>query len=100
MLKIEVDKNDKLENIKGKSKGTPEKPAKEYDIWKQKAYVHLPSSRYPVLIEVNIDDERAAYPAGFYTIDPASFYVGNFNALSIRFMKLIPLTEAQIKQVG
>ena len=94
LLKIEVEK-EKPEHISGVSKG-----GKEYSIWKQKAYAHLPSSKYPVMIELNIEDEAHAYKEGIYTIDPSSFYVGDFNSLSLRFMKLVPLTDVQLKAVG
>jgi hypothetical protein len=74
------------------------KNGKTYDFFTQTAYVFLPDSlgkpsKYPQRIEIGHDKDSPAYQPGFYTLDPRSFFVGDFNKLSVGRMKLSPLPK-------
>ncbi|KAA5557280.1 DNA-binding protein [Pseudomonas aeruginosa] len=65
------------------SKGNP------YTIREQFAYAWL-VGEYPELIKMNLEDGQPPYPAGYYSIDPKSFGVGDFKRLMIFRLSLIP----------
>lgn len=60
-----------------------------YSIRQQNAYAFL-GGDYPELFTFRLNEDQAPYPAGYYTLDPSSLTVGNYNRLSIGFVKLIP----------
>lgn len=72
------------------------KNGKVYDFFTQTGYAFIPDAmgkppKYPQRIEIGHDKDSPAYQPGFYTLDPRSFFVGDFNKLSIGRMKLSPL---------
>lgn len=72
------------------------KGGKTFDFYTQTAYAFIPDalgkpSKYPQRIEIGHDKDAPGYQPGFYTLDPRSFFVGDFNRLSIGRMKLSPL---------
>ncbi|PID50320.1 MAG: DNA-binding protein [Proteobacteria bacterium] len=78
MLKIEF----VSEEIVEKS-GTAKGNGRPYHIRTQKGYAHIPGSRYPVEIGVNLSVDQAPFPKGFYQLQPSSFYVNKFKQLSL-----------------
>ena len=44
-----------------------------------------------VAIKVNLDQDAAPYQPGFYTLDPRSLFVGEFQQLAIGRLKLQPI---------
>lgn len=50
---------------------------------------------YPEKVTIPVDKDSAPYPVGFYTIDDSSYGVGNFNAIAIKRLKLIPYPSNQ-----
>lgn len=48
---------------------------------------------YPKQFVISLDKDAAPYPAGFYTLDNASFDVGDFGALKVKNIKLVPVSE-------
>jgi len=87
MLKIEIDS----ETVTTRS-GTSERTGKAWEIREQKGYVTLPESKYPKEIKITLDDNAPPYAKGFYTISPASFFVGKFETLDIN-LRLLPITQ-------
>jgi hypothetical protein len=81
-IRIEV-KSLKVDEVSGTSKA-----GKPYHIRKQTGWAHTydasgTQNPYPEKIEFNLAENQAPFALGVYTIAPESFYVGDFNALSI-----------------
>jgi len=75
------------------------KAGKPYHMRKQSAWAytydqHGKPHPYPERIEFNLMDDQQAFPAGRYSIAPQSFFVGDFNALSIGRLLLEPVKQA------
>lgn len=81
-IKIEI-KSLKVEEVSGTSKA-----GKPYRIRKQTGWAHTydasgSQNPYPEKIEFNLQETQPPFALGVYTIAPESFYVGDFNGLSI-----------------
>lgn len=71
---------------------------KNFDFYTQPGFAFLMDasgkpSKYPQKIEITHDKDSPPYQPGFYTLDPRSFYVGDYHKLSIGKMKLSPLPK-------
>lgn len=80
-----------VRNLRGVSK-TTQKP---YDLNVQVIYCHVADEHgkplpYPEKSEVMLDSGQSPYPAGDYTLSPASLYVDRNGRLSVT-PKLVPL---------
>lgn len=80
MIKIEVT---------GKNETKRSKGGNDYTV--QEAYVQIPSSRYPVKMEV-FAPKDGPYAPGEYTLSPESFLVGMYDKLEIKPV-LVPLQK-------
>lgn len=81
-IKIEI-KSLKVDEVSGTSKA-----GKPYHIRKQTGWAQTydnsgSQNPYPEKIEFNLAENQLPYAIGVYTIAPESFYVGDFNGLSI-----------------
>ncbi len=90
---IEV-KSPVIQEISGTAKS-----GKPYHIRKQVAWAYTydqagNQNPYPERIEMQIADNQEGFPAGRYTLAPQSFYVGDFNSLSIGKPVLTPFKAA------
>lgn len=86
MIKVEINEKDcelNIKNIVSKSTG------EVLTFKEQKAYIYN-GGIYPQGFMVQIDKDELPYPAGFYTIDVASYSVGDFGSLNLKKLKLIP----------
>lgn len=95
-IRIEI-KSSKVQEINGTSKA-----GKPYHIVKQAAWAYTFDSfgelnPFPERIEINIADGQQPFPVGMYSIDPRSFFVGDFNSLSIGRLLLTPVSPAQVR---
>lgn len=95
-IKIEV----KEEKAATKS-GVSAKTGKAYSIREQEAWAYTCGRDgkpypYPVRINITLNDDQQPYPAGAYTISPASFYANRFNNLEIGLI-LQPIAAAAVK---
>lgn len=45
---------------------------------------------YPQTVQIPLEEGQNAYPTGFHTVAPASFFVGKFDELQMR-LRLVPL---------
>lgn len=86
MLKVEIDSEEIL------SRSGVSKEGKPWNIREQKGYIVLPASKYPKEIKIRLEDNAPPYSKGYYTVSPASFYVGRFESLEID-LKLLPLAQ-------
>jgi len=75
-IKIEIASKDVDINSGTAKSGNP------YTIRKQTAYIHT-GDKYPEKFVIRLGDEQAPYDLGMYTLDPKSFYIGQYDALSI-----------------
>lgn len=50
--------------------------------------------KYPVNCRIPLEKDQPPYPAGFYTLDPRSIYVGDFGKLEIGRVRLLPERKA------
>lgn len=70
----------------------------------QQAYLHQHGRKYPVYTVLTVPDSvTQAYPAGLYSIDPASIKVGKYDALELsrfdlRLVRLPPDVEAELRE--
>lgn len=76
------------------------KAGKPYTIRKQTAWAHVTDQDgkpmdYPARIEIQLEREQPAYAAGNYGVGPASFFVGDYDRLSLGRLVLLPLKAAQ-----
>lgn len=72
------------------------KAGKPYHMRKQTAWAytfdqHGKPQPFPERIEFNLNDQQEPFGAGRYTISPQSFFVGDFNSLSIGRLLLDPV---------
>lgn len=93
-LRIEI-KSNLVQDISGTSKA-----GKPYHIRKQAAWAHTYDAQgalnpYPERMEFSLADGQEPFPVGNYTLSPASFYIGDFNLLSIGRPILEPMVAAQ-----
>ena len=80
--------------------GTSKKNGSAYTIHEQTAYAHVldengKPGKYPVKCKVPLDDPDKHYRPGFYTVDPRSFYVGDFDSLGVGRLRLVPIAPAK-----
>jgi hypothetical protein len=78
----------------GTSKG-----GKAWTIREQGAYAHVldkdgKAAKYPVATKINLEPDAAPYQPGFYTLDPRSIFVGDFQQMQLGRVKLMPLKSA------
>lgn len=90
MLKIEV-KSPLVTEISGTSKA-----GKPYFIRKQSAWAHTYDDKgnpnpYPERIELSLNDGQDPFPVGNYTLSDKSFFVGDFNSLTVGRLILDPV---------
>jgi hypothetical protein len=88
-LKIEVPSTDTTTRSGVTAKNKP------WTMVEQGAYAHIldadgKAAKYPVRCKITLADKAAPYPVGMYTVDPRSFVVGDFDALSIGRLVLTP----------
>lgn len=89
LVKIEInDVDGKVRTKQVTSKQTGE----VLNFREQVAYIYN-GGVYPKQFVINLDKDAAPYPSGFYTLDSASFDVGDFGALKVKGIKLIPASE-------
>lgn len=64
----------------------------------QRAAVFV-GGEYPLVVKVTVQSADKGYPAGEYTVDPASFRVGRYGGLEIDpyGFRLIPESAAKVK---
>lgn len=97
-LRIEV-KSSLVQEISGISKA-----GKPYHMRKQAGWAYTYDAMgsinpFPERIEFNLADDQQPYAVGNYSLSPLSFYVGDFNQLSIGRAILEPvLVTAQAEQ--
>lgn len=90
MIKVEIT-NKPIETKSGiVSKGP--RAGQPFSIRSQIAYLHRDGDPYPEKFKVQLDDDTQPYAPGFYTISPNSFYVGDFDRLTVS-PKLVPLAK-------
>lgn len=99
MLKIEI-KSTLITEVSGTSKA-----GKPYHIRKQSAWVHTFDQAgnpqpFPERVEFNLAEQQPAYPVGVYTLSPKSFFVGDFNQLSVGRPILDPFLAVQNRSVA
>jgi hypothetical protein len=51
-------------------------------------------SEYPERINLTLEKTQDPYSAGYYTVDPGCFFVGDYDRLTLGKLKLKPLTAA------
>lgn len=98
-LRIEV-KSSKVLEVNGVSKA-----GKPFHMVKQAAWAYTYDSfgevnPFPERIEMNIADGAQPYPVGNYSLDPRSFFIGDFNSLSIGRLVLVPAVAAVQRQAA
>lgn len=98
-LRIEV-KSNLVQEISGTSKA-----GKPYHIRKQAAWAYTYDQMgalnpFPERIEFTLADGQQPFPAGNYTLSPASFYVGDFHSLSISRPILEPIQSAPAQKAA
>lgn len=67
-----------------------EKTGRSGVMYKQNAYVTLPTEPYPQKAELSLKSLAAAYPPGHYLLDGSSFYLNKYKNLSLS-ARLTPL---------
>lgn len=87
-----------IEDVKTAVKEGISKANKPYKIVEQQAYVRLIASdgqpeKYPAKISISLEDGAEPFKTGDYTLSPESFMVGDFGALRIGRLKLVPLPK-------
>lgn len=75
------------------------KAGKPYHMRKQSAWAYTYDQQgkpqpFPERIEFNLNDGQEPFPVGRYMISPQSFFVGDFNSLSIGRLILDPAKVA------
>lgn len=98
-LRIEV-KSSKVLEVNGVSRA-----GKPFHMVKQAAWAYTYDSfgevnPFPERIEMNIADGAQPYPVGNYSLDPRSFFIGDFNSLSIGRLVLVPAVTAALRQAA
>lgn len=96
MIQIEV----KSAEVQTKT-GTSSKTGKAYQIAEQEAWGHFADQHgkphpYPQKIRLTLEDGRAPYPVGTYTLAPESLYPDRFGQITIR-AKLKPIAASLAK---
>lgn len=73
------------------------KTGQPYEIFTQIGYLHKKSEAYPIKVKLSLSDEnRHGYPAGMYTLDEESFFVGDYDSLKLaRYLTLVPTKSAK-----
>lgn len=96
MIRIEVESTsvDERHGISAKNK--------PWTMREQKVYAHVleesgKPAKYPVKCKVLLEENQSPYQPGFYTIDPRSIQVGEYEALGFERMKLVPAAPAVAK---
>ncbi len=96
MLKIEIDAQDIIQSrvFKGRD-GKPDRT----NYW-QNGYMYN-GGRFPVLIEIPLEEGQSAYVAGDYEIHPSNFQASKYNKMELNPFKLIlvPFQLAEKKKV-
>lgn len=64
------------------------KDGRNWNSNKQVGYVTLPSLRYPARFLLELDRDQVPYAPGQYEIDDTSFFVGQYDKLTIGRLKL------------
>jgi len=61
-------------------------------VHEQRGYVHIPGQKYPVEMNVSLEDSSRHYSPGVYQVDPSSFMVDRYKNLGLsKFLKLVPV---------
>jgi len=80
--------------------GNAKESGKAYTIREQVGYVHL-GEQYPAKIVINLPDNHAGWPCGWYELGGGSFVVGRFGALELsRRLALVPCERPTVEQRG
>jgi hypothetical protein len=92
MIRIEVDST----VTTSRSGRTPK--GKDWTMVEQRAYAHVlgedgKPAKYPVGFKLTLDKDQPAYPVGMYSLDPRSVVVGDFDALGLDRVKLVPVAK-------
>lgn len=88
-MKIEIAEQ-RVQNVSG----TSGKTGKVFSINKQVGWLHMEDQKYPVRIEITLDDNSTGYPPGQYEISAQSFYVDRFSQLQVGRLKLRPIVAS------
>jgi hypothetical protein len=93
-IRIEI-KSSTVQEINGTSK----KNNRPYSIRKQVGWAYTMDNTgapnpFPEKIEFSLADGQEPFTPGNYTIDPQSFFVGDFNSLAIGRLILKPVSAA------
>ncbi|MFA7254444.1 MAG: single-stranded DNA-binding protein [Patescibacteria group bacterium] len=94
MLKIELDAT----NCKLQSRQLPAKDGKPgRNLYWQVGYMHT-GGRYPIEVQIPLEEGQPAYPAGEYFMHPSSFQANAYNNPEIKKygMVLSPLNEIDL----
>jgi hypothetical protein len=84
-LLIEIyPENENIQTFSGISKATNN----PFTIYKQKAYLHTKSSRFPLEFEINLEQNQPPYKAGMYSITPDSIYINKYKSLAFGQVQL------------
>lgn len=99
-MKIEIKSTSTGENPIPAGTNAKGKPYDSFIKVSQSAYVHGMVDRNgapePFPIKINIDlgttkERRAAFPVGFYEVDPRSYWVDRFDNLCLGALHLVPV---------
>lgn len=72
------------ENVTVMTRTLPPKDGKPgRNFYQQIAYVNL-GGKFPVEMNLSLDEGQQPYGAGNYTVDPSSFLVNNFGSLELK----------------
>ena len=93
-MKINFDSQDQLQSrvFKGRD-GKPDR-----NVFWQNGYMYN-GGRFPVLVEIPLEEGQPAYPPGDYEIHPSSFQANKYNKMELNPFKvlLVPMKSNSIK---
>ena len=92
MIRVEVESNQTHTKSGTSSRGKP------YSITEQRAYAYIlgddgKPGKYPVAFKIGLEEGQQPYGVGLYTVDPRSIMVGDFDALTLGRVKLLPAAK-------
>ena len=79
--------------------GVSKKTGRPYSMRKQNVHVTLPGERFPVRVEIGVEDNEAGYTPGDYMLSPESFFLGEHNSLRLGRIKLAPMPAKAVEPV-
>jgi len=75
--------------------GISQKNGKPFTIRKQEGWVTLPGEKRQRPFVIQLDDDQPPYAPGDYLLDPSTYFINRFGALSLGRIKLVKQSAAR-----